>query len=60
MDVMETCVKTDGGYTFVGWSNPNSKDEFCMDVKETKKFIYKTYKYLTGNIEVYRYRKVGV
>lgn len=54
--VYEKCVKLDNGrFLFVGWG-PIHK-EFEIARKETNKFIYVTYKYLTGNVEVYRYRK---
>lgn len=55
-EVYEKYVKLDDGrFIFVGWG-PIIKD-FAIEIKETKKFIYVTYEYLTGNIEIYRYRK---
>lgn len=54
--VYEKYVKLDDGrFIFVGWS-PIIKD-FAIEIKETKKFIYVTYEYLTDNVEIYRYRK---
>lgn len=58
-EVFETYCKMDNGrWIFVGWHN--MRTDFVFAKRETKKFIYVTYKYLTGNIEEYRYTKGGV
>lgn len=67
----ETYVKLDNGrYYFIGWY-PMQDDDKCFDTmtrtiktKEwingkwsdtTKTYIYKTYKYLNGEIKTYKY-----
>ena len=53
--LFETYVDIDGKFVFIGWSEMMN-EEFCIETKNTKKFIYKTYKWLNGKVEKYRYR----
>lgn len=46
-------------FVFIGWGEILN-EEFCIVTKETKKFIYKTYKWLNGKVEEYRYGKQGI
>lgn len=56
-ELYETSIKNENGiFIFIGWGHMLN-EEFCINTKETKKFIYKTYKWLDGKIEFYRYRK---
>lgn len=53
----ETYVKGENGkFIFVGWNDMND-EKFCINTKLTKKFIYKTYKWLNDKIEEYRYTR---
>ena len=49
-------MKYNNRWIFVGWDKIDEK--FMIAKKETKKFIYITYKYLTGNIEEVRFQKI--
>lgn len=50
---------TDERWVFVGWGKPMN-EEFCIKTQETKKSIIKTYRWLTGETEMYSYRKGGM
>ena len=50
----ETFTKVDGRFIFMGWY-PLLNEEFCIETKYRGRFVYKTYKWLNGNIEVNRY-----
>lgn len=57
MKIYETDVKGENGkWIFVGWHGLDS-EEFCIETRNTKKFIYKKYKWLNNKIEEFRYRK---
>lgn len=47
-----------GKWLFLGWY-PMQEERFCIDTKTRvtngKTYIYKTYKYLNGDIEVIKY-----
>lgn len=56
----ETYVKMENGkWHFVGWGNMRN-EVFCIETKERGDYIYKTYEWLTGKREEYRYRKGGI
>lgn len=50
----ETYVKVNGKWVFVGWGSMMT-EEFCIETKTRGKYIYKTYKWLSGVTEEYRY-----
>ena len=51
----ETYVKLENGkWHFLGWYSMKNED-FCIETKTRGKYIYKTYRWLTGTIEEYRY-----
>lgn len=51
----ETWSKNDKGkYFFIGWYEMKN-EEFVIDTKRRGKYVYKTYKYLNGDIETLRY-----
>lgn len=50
----ESYVKINGKWHFLGWYRMMN-EEFCVETKMRGKYIYKTYKWLNGNIEEYRY-----
>lgn len=57
MKKFETYAKNERGkFIFVGWGQMLN-EEFCIETKKTKRFIYKTYRWLTGKVEVYRYSR---
>lgn len=51
----ETFIKTESGkFHFVGW-NEMTREEFVIETKQRGKYLYKTYKWLNGDITIYRY-----
>ena len=55
----ETFFKSKGKFNFMGWYSMMSED-FCISTKqrkdrEGKVWTYKTYKYLNGTVEEYKY-----
>jgi hypothetical protein len=51
----ETWTKLDSGrYYFIGWYEMKN-EEFVIDTKRRGKYVYKTYKWLNGDIETLRY-----
>ena len=51
----ETSIKTEKGYYyFLGWY-PMMNEEFCIETRKRGTYTYKTYQWLTGKIETYRY-----
>lgn len=51
----ETYVKLENGkWLFVGWGSMIN-EEFCIGTKTRGKYIYKTYKWLSGKTEEYKY-----
>lgn len=56
----ETYVKMENGkWHFLGWYTM-CDEVFCIETKVRGDFIYKTYEWLTGKREEYRYRKGGI
>lgn len=54
--VYETyCKRENGTWQFVGWGKMMN-EEFCIETKQARGFIYKTYRWLTGKTEEYKYR----
>lgn len=52
----ETYIKLDNGkWHFTGWCKMTF-EEFCIETKVRGSYMYKTYKWLNGNIEEYRYK----
>lgn len=49
---------SNGKWVFAGWSyiTPLEQEKFCIEEKIRGKFLYRTFKYLSGNIEVERYK----
>lgn len=55
MGKYETYHKAENGrWHFVGWYSMNN-EEFCIETKVRGKYTYKTYKWLDGKIDEYRY-----
>lgn len=50
----ETYLKLNDKWLFVGWSHQMNED-FCIEAKRKGNYIYKTYKWLNGEVEEYRY-----
>lgn len=50
----ETFLKINGRYKFQGWYHMMNED-FCIDTKQRGNYTYKTYKWLNGEIETYKY-----
>lgn len=51
----ETWAKGDNGkYFFIGWYEMKN-EEYVIETKQKGKFLYKTYKYASGDIETLRY-----
>lgn len=51
----ETYIKLENGkWLFVGWGFLMN-EEFCIETKIRGRYIYKTYKWLSGKVEEYKY-----
>ena len=56
----ETYIKTENNkWHFVGWGTMLD-EAYCIETKVRGDYIYKTYEWLTGKREEYRYRKGGI
>ena len=56
----ETYIKLENGrWHFVGWYSM-CDEQFCIETKTRGRYIYKTYKWLTGKIDEYRYSLEGI
>lgn len=52
--VYETFLKLNGKWLFLGWGHQKN-EQFCINTKMRGNYIYKTYKWLSGEVEEYRY-----